>query len=295
MSKNLSVALATLNEEENIENCLRSVKDIANEIIVVDEGSTDKTREVARKFGAKVYKVKHEPIFHKTKQKAIDKATGDWILQLDADERVSKKLAKEIKKVIGMSDIEIEEHQELQYSKNRKLKILFQRHQKAVEQMHGPIGKDMGGMVAFYIPRVNYFLGKPLRHAGVYPDGVIRLIKHGYARLPGKSVHELMRVDGKVGWLFNNLEHHDSPTLNRYLSRMNRYTDLQAEEMKKKGVGANYWNLIKYSFILPFFKFVSLYIRHKGIKDGMRGFIWSMFSALHFPLAYFKYWQKAND
>src|SRR3970282_2930368 len=87
---------------------------------------------------------------------------------------------------------------------------LFIRHQKLIEQRDGSIGKQTGKVVAFFIPRRNYFLGKPLIHAGVYPDGQIRLVKKGKARLPGKSVHELMEVDGEVGWLFHDLEHHDS-------------------------------------------------------------------------------------
>src|SRR3990167_7280112 len=98
----LSVVLATRNEETNIEACLDSVKNIADEIIVFDENSSDKTREIAKKFGAKVFKVAHQPIFHITKQKAINKASEDWILQLDADEVITPELAGEIKKVINM-------------------------------------------------------------------------------------------------------------------------------------------------------------------------------------------------
>ena len=136
------------------------------------------------------------------------------------------------------------------------------------------------------------FLGKPLIHAGVYPDGVIRLIKNGKARLPAKSVHELMEIDGEVGWLFNDLEHHDSPTLKRYLDRMNRYTDLQAKEFETKKIPATNWNLFKYSFIVPSVNFLKLYFRHKGILDGRQGFLWSVFSSLHFPITYFKYYQS---
>ena len=105
--KKLSVVLATRNEEDNIRLCLDSVKDIADEIIVVDEQSTDKTREIAKKYGAKVIEVKHEPIFHKTKQRAIDATGGDWILQLDADERLSPELAKEIVGVINSNNDEL--------------------------------------------------------------------------------------------------------------------------------------------------------------------------------------------
>src|SRR5581483_11880765 len=96
----LSVVLATFNEEQNIEDCLISIKNIADEIIVVDGGSEDKTVEIAKKNKAKVIETDNPKIFHINKNKAIDAATCDWILQLDADERVSADLAEEIKKVI---------------------------------------------------------------------------------------------------------------------------------------------------------------------------------------------------
>jgi len=287
MNHKLSVVLATRNEESNIGPCLDSVKEMADEIIIVDEESTDKTREIAEKFGAKIYKVKHEPIFHVTKQKALDLATGDWILQLDADEKVTPELAKEIKKVISMSNDELITRK----CETEKRNKLFERHQKLIEKQGG-IEPQKGEVVAFFVPRRNYFLGKPLTHAGVYPDGVIRLVKKGKARFPSKSVHELMEIDGGVAWLFNDLEHDDSPTLQRYLERANRYTDLTAEEFREKMVKVNYWNLFKFSFIVPSVYFLNLYFRHKGFLDGMRGFIWSSFSALHYPIAYFKYWQK---
>lgn len=301
----LSVVLATRNEEENIKACLASVRDIAYEIIVVDENSTDKTREIAEAVGAKVYRDRHEAIFHKSKQKALDLAECDWILQLDADERVSKELSDEIKRVINLpiSDLlkrVLVRHERAEGTEgsrdylaslqnSRKLK-LFEKHQRVIERRDGKIGKDTGQVVAFFIPRKNYFLGKPLMHGGVYPDGVIRLVRKGKARFPSKSVHEQMEVDGEVAWLFNDLEHHDSPTFKKYLARMNRYTDLHAEELKENKVPTNPLFLIHYSFFRPFFVFLNLYFRHLGILDGIQGFIWSLFSALHYPLAYFKYW-----
>lgn len=286
MSK-LSLVLATLNEEENIKDCIESVKSIADEIIVVDEYSTDKTGEIAEKYGAKVYKVEHEPIFHKTKQKALDKASGDWILQLDADERVTPELAEEIKKVVKMTDKEIKDRKF-----DSKKQSLFKRHQALIEARDGKIGKNTGEIVAFFFPRLNFFLKKPLRYAGVYPDGVIRLIKKGKARFPAKSVHEQIQIDGEVAWLFNDLEHHDSPTLKRYIERANRYTDLTAAEYGEKKLSKNLFVFIHYSFIKPVFVFLKLFVRHKGFLDGIRGFLWSMFSALHFPIAYFKYWTE---
>jgi glycosyltransferase involved in cell wall biosynthesis len=289
--KKLSVVLSTKNEEENIGPCLESIKDIADEIIIFDEESKDKTREIAQKYGAKVTKVVHVANFHITKQKAIDAATGDWILQLDADERVSPDLAKEIVEVINSNEKELLKRV---LSPTFKKLSLFIRHQRLIEEREGHLGKPTGKVVAFFVPRRNFFLGAPLIHAGVYPDGVIRLIKRGFARLPAKSVHELMEIDGEVSWLFNDLEHHDSPTLKRYLDRMNRYTDLHAQELKDKKVPTNYWNLFKYSFLLPTSYFLRLYFRHLGFLDGMRGFIWSVFSALHYPIAYFKYYQSSR-
>lgn len=287
--KKLSVVLATRDEEENIGACLRSVKDIVDEIVVVDESSTDKTREIAKKYGARVFKVKHEPIFHKTKQKALDKATGDWILQLDADERVTPILAKEIRKVIEMTPSTLRLRRA-----NGKKERLFKRHKKIIEQRDGPIGEKTGEIVAFFLPRINFFLKKPLVHAGLYPDASIRLVKKGKARFPAKSVHEQMEINGEVSWLFNDLEHHDSPTFRRYFDRMNRYTDLHAQELESAGVSRNYFVLFHFSFIKPIIIFLKLYIRHKGVLDGVRGFLWSLFSALHYPIAYFKFWASKD-
>src|ERR1035437_8509354 len=98
--KTLSVVLATYNEEANLTACLDSVKYLADEIVVVDGTSSDKTVEIAKSHGAKVLVKDNPQMFHINKQKAIDMATGDWILQLDADEQVSKELAEEVRKFI---------------------------------------------------------------------------------------------------------------------------------------------------------------------------------------------------
>lgn len=276
--KKLSVVLATRNEEANIGRCLESVEDIADEIIVVDEFSTDKTREIAEDLGAKVYTEPHHDIFHITKQKALDKASGEWILQMDADEVVTPELAKEISSVVNHSA----DYQPV-------AKPLFLRHQKLIEARDGKIGKPTGEVVGYFIPRRNMFLGKPLIHAGVYPDGVIRLFKKGFAWFPQKTVHEQIALDGKVSWLSHDLLHYDSPTLSKYLMRLNRYTDLQVQELKSKKVSKNPFVFIHYSLFKPLYTFFNLYFRHLGFLDGARGFLWSFFSATHFPVAYFKY------
>ena len=281
----LSVVLATRNEEENIARCLESVKTIADEIIVFDEYSTDRTKEIVESFGAKVYLEPHHDIFHITKQKAIDMAKGEWILQMDADEVITKELAVEITKVINMSNEEILNRK----PKSEKLRQLFERHQRLIEERDGKIDKDTNEVVAFFIPRRNMFLGKPLIHAGVYPDPAIRLIKKGKAYLPAKSVHEIMKIEGKIAWLYNDMEHYDSPTLKRYLWRLNRYTDLIASELKESKVNKSLFGFVDYVFLKPIYTFLSLYLRNKGFIYVANGFLWSFFSALRFPIAFFKY------
>ncbi len=284
----LSIVLAVRNEEENIARCLSAVADIADEIIIFDEYSVDKTRDIAKSFGAKVYLEPHHANFHITKQKAISKARGEWILQLDADEVVTPELAREI---IDVTQMNYEQIISRRPKENKKL-VLFQRHLKVVEEKDGSLGKKSGEIVAFFVPRRNMFLGKPLIHAGVYPDAVIRLIRRGKAYLPAKSVHEQMDIDGEVAWLFNDLLHFDSPTLARYFSRLNRYTDLRAQELKNSNVSKGLQGFIKEVVIMPILVFVKLYLRHKGFLDGPRGFMWSALSASHFPISYFKYITK---
>lgn len=279
----LSVVLATYNEQNNLDDCLKSVKKIADEIIIVDGSSTDDTVKIAKKYGAKIHITNNPPIFHINKQKALDLASNGWILQLDADERVSPELADEIMNTINLSGYEIEK-----YQNNLPLKKLFQKHQKLIEERDGKIGSE-GNYVAFFIPRLNYFLGRYLKYGGVYPDGVIRLVKKNKAHFPCKDVHEQMLIAGKVGWLQNPLYHIDSPTFKRYLQRNNRYIDLMANDFAAKKMKKNFYSSLKYFIILPSWWFMLTYIRHKGFLDSWQGFIFSLFSALRFARAYLKY------
>jgi glycosyltransferase involved in cell wall biosynthesis len=279
----LSVVLATFNEEKNLPSCLESVKNIADEIVIVDGSSTDKTVSVAKKFGAKVVVTDNPPIFHINKQKALDLATSEWILQLDADEQVSPELGQEIKKLLAMTNEEITVGQ-----KQLPDRKLFLRHQRLLQERDGT-KEQTGQYNAFFVPRLNYFLGRYLRYGGVYPDGVIRLVRKGKAHFPCKDVHEQIAVAGKVGWLQNPLYHYDSPTFHRYTQRNNRYIKLLADELQKEHSGKDLFTIIKYMLVLPTSWFVSVYGRHKGFKDGWQGFVFAFFSALRFPRAYIKY------
>lgn len=192
MNTRISVVLAVYNEEENLTECLESVKDLADEFVIVDGGSKDKTLEIAKKFGARIIQTDNPLNFHINKNKAIDAASGDWILQLDADEVVTKDLEDEIKKVINSNSI-----------KN-----------------------------GYWIPRKNFFLGVFLKKGGQYPDYTLRLYKRGYGRLSVKDVHEQAKVEGGIGYLKNNLLHLRDKTFSIYLERFNRYTDILASQMK---------------------------------------------------------------
>lgn len=284
--------------------------EMADEIVIVDGGSTDKTVAIARSYGGKVRIIhtNNPPMFHINKQKAMDVAKGEWILQLDADEKVTPQLAEEIKKVISMSDKELEE-----YEKNIPNKELFLRHQRLInpkseilnpKQIINQNNEIQNQYNAFFIPRLNFFLGKFLRYGGVYPDGVIRLIRRGKARLPCKDVHELMEVEGKTGWLQNPLQHFDSPTFKRYLARNNRYVNLLAQELKDKSEIRNPKSrtnskakiqiqktiiFIDWVLIKPLSWFFMTTFRHKGILDGWQGVVFSFFSALRFPRAYWRF------
>ena len=280
----LSVVLATFNEEKNITACLDSIREIADELVIVDGSSSDRTVEIAKKFQATVVVTNNPPNFHINKQKALEMAKGEWILQLDADEQLTKELSFEIVKVISMTNDEIEE-----YQKHLSKKSLFLRHQHLIEERDGKIGEDTGNYTAFFIPRLNFFLGKFLHHGGVYPDGVIRLVKNGKARFPAKDVHEQIAIEGRVGWLENDLVHMADPTFQRYLLRNSRYIDLITEDMKRKNEQKNIKNFFNYVIIKPLSWFFMTQIRHKGLLDGFPGIIFSFFSALRFPRAYWRY------
>lgn len=250
----LSVVLATFNEEKNLPALLDSVKNLADEIIIVDGSSTDKTVEIAKKYGARVFVVENRPIFHINKQKAIDLATKDWILQLDADERVTPELNKEILSTIN----------------NQQLTTN-----------------------GYWIPRKNWFLGRFLMKGGQYPDYTLRLYRKGKGHLPQVHVHEQAKVVGKVEYLKNALFHYPYKNFLSYLVKWSRYNDLLVGQLKEalrnKTFSAKIIYAIGYLMIKPIHWFLTTYIRHKGFMDLWPGFVFSFFSALRFPVSYLKY------
>jgi len=247
----LSVVLATLNEEANLGKCLESVRGLADEIVIVDQYSTDKTVEVAKRFKAKIIMAKHQENFHVFKNMAIDAAKGDWILQLDADEVVSPELAAEIKEIIdGVSEYD-----------------------------------------GFWINRKNWFLKRFLTKGGQYPDPTLRLYKRGQGRLPALDVHEQAVVEGRVGHLKHDLLHYRDMSFEKYLQGFNRYSSFIAKQMSDNHESLNIFAAFNYLVIKPILTFMAIYLRHRGYVDGFPGFVFALYSGLIHPVAYIKYWQ----
>jgi len=250
-----SIVLATFNEEKNLPECLNSVKGIADEIIVIDGESTDKTAEIARRCGAKVVVTENLQNFHINKQKAIDLATKDWILQLDADERLTEDLVSEIKR-----------------------KVSDEKHK---------------GINGFWMPRKNFFLGRFLMKGGQYPDYTLRLYRKGKGRLPQVHVHEQAEVVGHVEYLKHALLHYPYKNFASYLVKWNRYNTILAsqiaEKLENKNFSVKIWFAVGYLIIKPMHWFLATYIRHKGFIDLWPGFVFSLFSALRFPASYLRH------
>jgi glycosyltransferase involved in cell wall biosynthesis len=258
--KKLSVVLAVYNEEKNITRCLEAVKDIADEIIVVDGESTDQTVELAKKVSSKVRIISttNKLNFHINKQMAMDAARGDLVLQLDADEVVDAHLAKFIQKTV----VQIESGSAAQLP------------------------------AAWWVKRKNWFMGRFLKKGGQYPDPAIRLYQKGKARLPQKDVHEWMTVDGEVGWAEGDLLHYGNANFAEYLRRFNTYTSFTAQQLYDQKLPINLFNSYRYLLWRPFATFFSIYFRHAGfLTDGVAGCVFALFSGLHHFVAYLKLWE----
>lgn len=277
--KGLSVVVAVHNEEQNLVPLLKSVQHLADEIIVVNGESTDRTVQVAKQFGATVKTVPNQKMFHINKQIGVTLATYEWILNMDADEVITPQLVSEITTVVNGS------HEEIDLA----TVPAFAKHMQQIAARDGIQYSQELPINGYFIARKNYFLGSYLMYSGVYPDGVIRLVRNGTSHWPAKSVHEQMVVEGGVSWLREPMIHMADPTFERYLWRANRYTDLTADEYQKHHVPITPLTFMQYMFWKPAAMTVLLFFRHKGFMDGWSGFVWSLMSGLHPAIAYAKY------
>jgi len=168
----ISVILITRNESANIGECLDSVAPIADEMIVVDNGSEDDTVAIARQRGARVLETSDWPGYGPQKNRALALATKDWVLSIDADERLTGESIVELKQRLA----------------------------------------DLGEVSCLAFPRLNFFRGKFIRHCGWYPDYVNRLFKRGSAEFSDRIVHETLVPRGKVARLKHPLLHYSFRT-----------------------------------------------------------------------------------
>lgn len=211
----LSVCISTYNSEDKLEDVLRSVK-FADEIIVVNNSSTDATFEVAKKYTDKVFTRPNNKMLNINKNFAFTKATSDWILCLDDDEVITEKLQKEIKNILD-SDTEVD---------------------------------------GYYIPRKNIIFGKWIEHTGWYPDPQLRLFKNGKGKFEEKHVHEMVKIEGKVEHLSEPMVHQNYTSVMQFLHKMDIYVPNEAEVLLKEGYRLNYSDAIKFplnQFLVRFF------------------------------------------
>lgn len=190
----LTAIVPTLNEERNIAACLATL-DFADEILVVDSGSTDRTREIAASL-PRVRVLEHEYLGNGPQCNwAMDRASHPWILIVDADERVPPELAREIEEVLERD----------------------------------------GGPDVFYLRRENWFLGAPVRHSGWGSDRLVRLLKRGAARYPERRVHADIEPPGHAPTLRTALRHETAASFPAYLDKVHKYADWGAADLQRSG------------------------------------------------------------
>ena len=242
------------NEAANLGPTLQSVS-WANERIVVDSGSTDGTVAIARDYGARIFEEEWKG-YAQQKNSAIAKASGDWVLSLDADEEVSPELAVSIKETIT-------DRQE----------------------------KHNG----YFIARRNFFLGRWIRHGGFYPDRKLRFFRRGTGQFVERDVHETMRVEGSTGVLPGDLIHHAYPTLSGYIETMNRYSSLGAKIALEKGqISRSFPGFLLNVYYRPAINLAWNYFFRGGFLDGREGFLLHLYHNVYVSWKYAKAWEASR-
>jgi len=276
----LSVVVITFNEEANIGRTLASVQSLVNagkgEIIVVDCGSSDRTVEISKSHGAKIF-LELWKGYAAQKNSAIEKASGDWILSLDADEELDAELQRALA--------------ELLQSLNR-LSDLEKKADVSSAQKPGntsAVGADFAGL---YIPRKNEFLGRWIRHGGFWPDPKLRLFRRGKGRFEDRAVHEDVQIDGLTRTIQSGaLLHHSYPTISDYIEHMNRYSSLGAEMVVASGkVRFSLINIV----LRPALTFVYNYFLRLGFLDGREGLLLHLYHAVYVSWKYAKAWELSH-
>ncbi len=240
----LSVVVLTRNEEKHIRDCLASVRECADELLVLDSGSTDGTVEIAREMGARVeFRVfDHYPV---QRNAAIDLARGDWIFFIDADERATPELGKEMRE-----------------------KIADRRPPTSDRDDSSSLVTRHSALVGFWIPRRNIIFGKEIRHTGWSPDYQPRVLKKGFGRFdPTRHVHELLVWEGAVGYLSEPLIHYNYDSLAQFRAKQIAYTRYEAGIWFEEGKRARWRGFVGQ----PLREFARRLIALEGWRDGAHG------------------------
>jgi glycosyltransferase involved in cell wall biosynthesis len=256
----LSVAIVTLNEELNLPRTLASVR-WAQEIIVVDSGSTDRTVEIALSFGAKVFD-REWPGFASQKNFAISQCSGTWILSLDADEELSPELQTQIRTMLPSNP-----PTDAYYLRRRNL------------------------FLGRWIKRGGFYPDPKLR--------LFRRTAANFTITPmfeDRPVHETIAFDGAADTLDFDIIHHAYPTLSTYIEHMDRYSSLGANLLVAKGrTGASLFSFLLQIFFIPQFTFVWNYLFRFGFLDGREGLLLHLYHATYTSWKYAKAWEKARS
>jgi len=245
----ISVIIIAKNEEEKIKDCLESVV-WADEIILVDNGSTDQTVRIAKIYKARIVK-KTTGVYKDLRNKGLSEAKGEWVLYVDADERVTPLLKKEIEMVMAASEISAREFS------------------------------------AFAIPRKNIILGREMKHGGWWPDYVKRLYKKD--RLKGwyGELHEEPDFEGNLGYLINPLIHLKHDKLEEMVEKSNIWSDAEAQLLyKAKHPKMVWWRFFRIMVTELWYRLISL----RGFLDGPEGIIYAFYQMWYRFMVYAKLW-----
>ncbi|MGZ4731498.1 MAG: glycosyltransferase family 2 protein [Terriglobales bacterium] len=285
----LSVVLITYNEEANLARTLESVRPLVRdgqgEIIVLDSGSTDRTAEIANSFGARVV-VEAWKGYAAQKNSAIEKATGDWILSLDADEELDLQLQS----VIATALESLERVDALQRQTDAHPFMMQDARAELASYIDIKGDQTTAGI---WIARKNEFLGRWMRHGGFWPDRKLRLFHRGCGFFEERAVHETVQVNGPTATLKQGaLLHHCYPTISDYIDHMNRYSSLGAEIAVAEGRTG--FSVINIAF-RPLATFFYNYILRLGFLDGREGLLQHLYHAVYVSWKYAKVWELAHS
>ena len=284
----LSVVLIACNEESNLARTLESVRPLVRdgqgEIIVVDSGSTDRTVEIAKSYGARVF-VEAWKGYAAQKNSAIEKATGDWILSLDADEELDGQLQSALADSLeSLGRVEALQRQTDPHP--------FMMQDARAELANCIDLKGEQTVAGVWIRRKNEFLGRWIKHGGFWPDPKLRLFRRGCGRFEDRAVHETVQVSGATATLKRGaLLHHCYPTVSDYIAHMNRYSSLGAEMAVAEGrTGFSVMNIA----VRPLMTFVYNYFFRLGFLDGREGLLLHLCHAVYVSWKYTKVWELAH-